>query len=108
MIYLASPYTHDDPAVREERFRAACRATADLFRRGLNVVSPVAHTHPLVAHGGLDEPFEFWHEYDRDLLSRCDSVLVLMLAGWEESTGVRSEIAMARSMSKPIEYMEEM
>ena len=26
MIYLASSYTHSDPAVRQERFRAAGRA----------------------------------------------------------------------------------
>jgi len=28
MIYLASPYSSPDPAVREARFRAACKATA--------------------------------------------------------------------------------
>ena len=28
MIYLASPYTHPDRDVRQERFEAACRAAA--------------------------------------------------------------------------------
>jgi hypothetical protein len=31
MIYLASPYSHPDPLVREQRFRDACRATASLL-----------------------------------------------------------------------------
>jgi len=34
MIYLASPYSHPDPAVRAERYRAACRATAALLLAG--------------------------------------------------------------------------
>ncbi|GIW55540.1 MAG: hypothetical protein KatS3mg082_1944 [Nitrospiraceae bacterium] len=34
MIYLASPYSHPDPAVREERFHAACRAAAALLLAG--------------------------------------------------------------------------
>ena len=28
MIYLASPYSHEDQSVRENRFQAACKATA--------------------------------------------------------------------------------
>ena len=28
MIYLASPYSHSDPAVREQRYEAACQAAA--------------------------------------------------------------------------------
>jgi hypothetical protein len=43
MIYLASPYSHPDRAVREERFRGACRATAALLRSGHAVFSPIAH-----------------------------------------------------------------
>ena len=30
MIYLASPYTHPDPAVRVKRFRNACEMTAEI------------------------------------------------------------------------------
>ncbi len=51
MIYLASPYSHPDPAVREQRFRAACRAAAELIRAGHVVISPVVHGHPMAALG---------------------------------------------------------
>ncbi len=34
MIYLASPYSHPDPAVREQRFRAAGDTAAALIRAG--------------------------------------------------------------------------
>ncbi len=48
MIYLASPYTHVDAAVRESRFDAACLAMSTLMRAGLSVYSPIVHSHPLV------------------------------------------------------------
>jgi hypothetical protein len=41
MIYLASPFTHDDPAVRQQRFEAACRAAAILISQGKTVFSPI-------------------------------------------------------------------
>ncbi|HUE74780.1 MAG TPA: DUF1937 family protein [Pirellulaceae bacterium] len=56
MIYLASPYWHSDPAVRNQRFRAACRATAEMIRQGTTVFSPVVYGHALVGEGlaGID------------------------------------------------------
>ncbi len=51
MIYLASPYSHDDPAVRQERFDAACRAAAELVRQGKTVFRPVAHSHAICRYG---------------------------------------------------------
>ena len=51
MIYLCSPYAHPDPAVREQRFDAACVTTAKLLLGGDLVYSPVVHGHPLVRHG---------------------------------------------------------
>lgn len=88
MIYLASPYSHADPAVREARYRAACRATAALLKAGLVVFSPIVHSHPLVAFA-LPTGWDFWERIDRAYLARCDEVVVLMLDGWEESTSGR-------------------
>jgi len=51
MIYLASPYTSDDPAVRQQRFEAACRAAAAMIRQGQTVFSPIAHSHAICAFG---------------------------------------------------------
>lgn len=105
MIYLASPYSHPDPAVRERRFRGACRAAAALLRSGRAVFSPIAYSHPLVAHG-LPTDWSFWEWQDREHLARCDEVMVLMLDGWEESVGVREEIRIAREMGKPVRFLD--
>lgn len=104
MIYLASPYSHPDPAVREERYRAACRAAATLLLAGQPVYSPIAHSHPLVAYG-LPADWSFWQRHDREMLARCDEVLVLMLPGWRESVGVREEVRLACELGKPVGYL---
>lgn len=105
MIYLASPYSHHDPTVRELRFRAACQAAAALVRDGHAVFSPIAHSHALVEHG-LPMDWSYWEAHDRHHLSHCDEVVVLMLDGWEASVGIREEVRMAKQLNKPVRYID--
>ncbi len=105
MIYLSSPYSHPDPEVREQRFRAACEAVAYMMREGKQqVFSAIAHTHPLVAFG-LPGGFEFWGKFDRWFIERCVKLVVLVLPGWEESKGVRAEMKIAVECGIPISYI---
>ena len=104
MIYLASPYTHEDATVRESRFDAACKATSTLMRAGLSVYSPIVHSHPLVRYG-LPSEWEFWQAHDCEHLRRCDEVMVLTLDGWNASRGVQAEIALAIQLALPIRYL---
>src|SRR5579859_7085831 len=105
MIYLASPYSDPDPAVREQRFQAACAATARLLRDGKLVYSPVVHGHPLVRFG-LSTDWSFWERYDRQHLEGCDEVVVLTLDGWQESIGVQAELRHASVLRKPVRYID--
>lgn len=105
MIYLVSPYSHPDSAVREKRFCEACRAAATLLSAGHAVFSPIAHSHPLVTHG-LPTDWAFWEQWGRNMLTRCDEVVVLQLDGWIDSVGVRAEIEMARELGKPMQFVE--
>jgi nucleoside 2-deoxyribosyltransferase len=105
MIYLASPYSHANPSIREQRYLAACRATATLIRAGQVVFSPVVHSHPLVAFG-LPTAWAAWERIDRAFLERCDEVAVLMLDGWDQSVGVRAELRIARELGKPVRFLE--
>jgi nucleoside 2-deoxyribosyltransferase len=104
MIYLASPYSHSEAVVREQRFRAACQATAWLIAAGHVVFSPIVHGHPLVHHG-LPTDWSFWERFDRDHLVRCDEVVVLMLDGWRDSVGVAAEIRIAAELGKQVRYL---
>jgi hypothetical protein len=102
-IYLASPYSHPDPGIREQRFEAACLATAELVRRGTVVFSPIVHGHPLVRFG-LPTTWEYWSRFDHEYLRRCDRMIVLMLDSWQDSRGVQAEISLARELGLPIDY----
>jgi hypothetical protein len=104
MIYLASPYSHPDQAVRVQRFQAACRTTVALMRAREIVFSPVVHSHPL-AEDGLPSDWGFWERFDRQLLALCDELVVLTLDGWEESTGVQAEIRIATELGKPVRFL---
>ena len=108
MIYIASPYSHPDVVIREQRFRAVCRAAAKLMSEGAIVFSPIAHSHPIATIGNcrpLD--LEFWLRQDRAFMDTCDSMIVLMLPGWRESKGVQYEIEYMTKAGKPVRYTAE-
>jgi Domain of unknown function (DUF1937) len=105
MIYLASPYSHPDPAIREVRFEAACRAAAGLISAGHAVFAPVVQGHSLVGYG-IPGDWAFWAPLARQHLAQCDEVLVLQLDGWRESEGVRAEMALAAELGKRVDYLE--
>lgn len=104
LYYLASPYSHSDPLVRESRFHMACDVAGYLMNRGLHVFSPIAHTHPIACRCDLPKGFDFWESYDRSMLMRCDSLLIVTAPGWRESKGVTAERIMAEG-NMPIRYM---
>jgi hypothetical protein len=105
VIYLASPYSHPDPVVRQQRFAAAGRAPAAMLKAGLVVLSPIVHSHPLAAWGLDAMDHAFWMHVDRPMLEACTSVAVLTLSGWATSKGVAAEIDIARRCGKPISYV---
>lgn len=101
LVYLASPYTHNELRVRIARFDAAALASAEIIKAGLNVFSPIVHSHPLTQHG-LNGDWQTWVEIDHDWIRRCDEVWVLELRGWERSVGVRAEIEFAESIGRTV------
>lgn len=106
LVYLATPYNHPDAEVRERRFREVNRVAGDMIRRGEHVFSPISHTHPIALDGDLPKGWEFWRTYDRAMLRACGKLAVLMQDGWQESVGVQAEIAIAREMGLPVEFIE--
>jgi hypothetical protein len=108
LVYLAVPYSDPDPAVREQRFEQANAAAAVLMGSGIHIFSPISHTHPIAKAGNLPLGWDFWEGYDRDILQTCAALVVLMLPGWEKSTGVGGEIRIARELEIPVFYVPPM
>lgn len=105
LIYLASPYTHPSPSVRQQRYESAIQAVAHLIRHGHNVISPIVHSHPVAQACDLPGDFEFWQKQCIALLSKCDRVVVLTLPGWEHSRGIDAELTYAIANNIPVAYL---
>ena len=107
-IYLAGPYTHEDPAVREGRYRALTRVTAAFTQRGELVYSPVTYTHPWASiTPGLPPDFEFWRAHCLGILRAwATELMVIKLPGWETSRGVKAEIDLATAMGLDVTYAD--
>lgn len=106
LTYLASPYSHCDPAVREARYQLAVLVSAELIKRGLLVYSPIVHCHPIGL--ALDAPADFntWSAHCLHMLSKADKMIVLKADGWEKSKGVNAEIQWAVLNKIPVHYFD--
>lgn len=102
LIYVGTPYTRY-PAGIEAAFQDACKLTARLLREGLKVYSPIAHTHPIAIHGGID-PLDLgiWLPFDAAIMAKSDAMLIGKLAGYMESKGVQHEISTFELAGKPV------
>jgi hypothetical protein len=92
MIYLASPYSHPEPATRQRRFEAVCKVAADLMREDYVVFCPIAHSHPIEIHGGIQGGWDLWALQDLPLLNLATELHVACFPGWEQSEGVTAEL----------------
>lgn len=92
LIYIAAPYTHDDPVANTH---AVIRIADALLAAGFT---------PLIPHLTLawqlvsPKPYETWLAYDRELLARCDAVL--RVPGY--SVGATRETHFAERMNLPV------
>jgi Domain of unknown function (DUF1937) len=107
LVYLASPLTHDDVTVRQERSIAVARATGWLMtnRRDLFFLSPIAYAHLIAAECTLPFEWHFWAEIDECLLSRCEEFWVLCIPGFKKSTGVGAERKIAERLGLPCRFV---
>ena len=106
LTYLASPYSHPDPHVREYRYRQACRAAAKLMLAGEVVFAPIPHSLPIEQEMAYIQDGEFWKAQDAPYLDFCTKLAVLKLPGWDKSKGVAHEIAVALERGIPVEYLD--
>lgn len=106
LSYLASPYNHELSEVRAFRVQAACKVAGALIASGELVFSPIAHNVPILqSQSDLKSGWTHWEQYDLAMLAMARRLLVLKLAGWEESEGVQREISAATAAGIFIEHL---
>lgn len=99
VVYVAGPYRGPNRAAIELNIQAAKHVGKLCCVKGWSPLIPHANT----AH--LDEmlpgtPDEFWLESTLELMRRCDAVV--LVPGWENSTGTQGEIAEAAARGIPV------
>ncbi len=91
-IYLASPYSHPDPGVVENRYQSVMAYTALLLIKKQWVYSPIVHCHEMAKKHKLPTDAAYWQDYNETMLRAADELYVLMLHKWQNSVGVRMEL----------------
>lgn len=107
-IYLAAPYTHDDPSILQQRYEIITKVATELTKLGFHVFSPITHAHPINLSLERGVSFVNWIDYDLNMIALwADQVFVLPLFGVENSLGVKMEIAFSHKINRSIFYMTE-
>lgn len=105
LYYLATPYSHENKDVMEERFHQVTAAAGKLLNMGYVIYSPITHGRPIAQATKLPHHWEFWERLDRVMLSRADGLIVLNLPGWDTSVGVTAEIQIAAEFQLPVHHL---
>ena len=105
-IYLATPYTHDNPEIREIRFLNINEVAAKLMKDGHIVYSPISSSHQIAKDHNLPTTYDYWEKVCDAFVLWCDQVWVYTAPGWEESVGVQAEIELAKRYMKGIKYID--
>lgn len=105
-FYLSTPYSLY-PAGPEAAFQDACALCGELLRQGLCTYSPIAHTHPVALHAGLDPlDHSIWLPFDQVRMDKADAILVAKMDGWNDSFGVAYEVDVFKAAGKPVYYLD--
>jgi len=103
VIYVASPYSHSDPAIREHRYRMAMNYVYHNTMSGTpRLFSPILYTHEMACKYNMPADFDFWQSFCLAWLDRAEELHILKLEGWQESRGLLAEWNHARRLNLPI------
>jgi hypothetical protein len=97
-IYIAGPFRGKTPWDVETNIRNA--ETFGLHVARLNAIPRIPHTMYRFFEGSL--PDAFWFEAAMSLLRDCDAIL--LIPGWQHSSGAMAEKAEAERLGKKVLY----
>jgi len=101
LIYLAGPYRAPTVWGIRQNIRKAEKYALEFWRRGVPVLSP--HKNTALFDGAADD--RVWLEGDLIMLMRCDALV--LLPGWEESSGTQVEKDKAEAEGMPVFFIRE-
>jgi hypothetical protein len=105
VVYIAGPYRayrkdgNYDIDAMFERAMDSRRIARKYVELGFAVIAPLMNMLMLDSDKLADD---FWIKMDKELVARCD--VIVMMKGWEHSTGATTELAHANSLGLHIIY----
>lgn len=105
MIFLSIPYTHENADVVEYRVSIAQKTVAFYLNKGEVVYCPIAFFHNIGKQNNIPLTWAHWKEQCKNIIAMCNKLVVVMIEGWEASTGVTEEIQLAKDLNIPVEYV---
>lgn len=107
MVYLSSPYSNPDDAIREQNYKTVSLIAAQMVYNGELAFSPISYGHNLSEFKEMPaNNWSFWYNFCIGFLLKSDKLIVVKMNGWDRSVGVAGEIEVAIKNNIPIEYME--
>ncbi len=110
LIYLATPYNHEDRDRVLRRVQNVNRFAAKLITQGFNIYSPITHSHEIIQTSKemeiqLPVGWEYWKYHDREMIEKCDVMVVYAQEFWQHSEGVSEEMKIAQALGIPIQIL---
>ena len=103
LVYLACPYSHDDPAVMQQRYETANLIAGQLMQMDYYVFSPLSHSHPITQQCRMNAvDHDFWLAQDCAIFMHCELMMIVDIDGWKDSYGIQLEIQWAMDLDMPI------
>lgn len=100
VVYIAGKYRGPNAWAVEQNIRAAEEVAARVIQLGMMPLCP--HKNTAHMEGLADD--EFFLAGTMELLRRCDAVV--LVPGWDKSTGTRAEVTEARALGIPVFGLE--
>lgn len=104
MLYLATPYYHPSPEVRNARYQAAKCFLEFYMRQKIPAYSPIVHCHHS-ASALSDWTNEDFVEYDLAFLKLCSAMVICPIPGYEVSKGILREMKFAKENNIEIQII---
>ena len=107
LVYIATSYSHSDPAVRLANFQRANKLAAWAMIRGHTVFSPISHSVPIAEYlpPELLLDHDWWMAMDLPILRLCDEMIVCPPDAALTSRGVAREVEEAKACNIPVRYL---
>jgi hypothetical protein len=106
LIFISSPYTHEDPVVVEKNFVQVAKLSAHLTSKGYVTFSPIVYGHTLLSFRKMDADWETWKSFCLTFLKKSEEIWVYKMDGWNRSRGVAEEIEFAIKNNITIKYLD--